>query len=146
MDEIRSGSILKSVPEEMRPKPEVTLLQTAKVSIRGEAIESKSQPKKVIRLSQVDLIETDSEDEDVLSLKVGITLDANTVLPKFNSRAPTTCSNDAYGLGTSRTTFELMQFVYKNWLNISLRARGAHLYRDHFQPINRVHFRWLVNG
>ena len=73
MDEIRCGSILRSVPEEMRPNPELTSLQTAKTAIRGETIE-KVKTKKVIRLSQVDLMETDSEDEDVLSLKVGFTI------------------------------------------------------------------------
>lgn len=30
MDEIKSGSILKSVPEEMRPCPEIKSLETAK--------------------------------------------------------------------------------------------------------------------
>ena len=72
MEEIRSGSILRSVPEDLRPRPEVASLQSAKSIIRDETIESKSKPKKVIRLSQVELIETDSEEEDVLSLKVGI--------------------------------------------------------------------------
>ena len=70
MDEIRSGSILKSVPDEMRPRPEVTLLHTAQETIRV-----KSTSKKVIRLSQLDLMESDSEEEDVLSLQAGFTIE-----------------------------------------------------------------------
>ena len=72
MEEIRSGSILKSVPEDLRPRPEQRALQVAKTDVKNETIQEKSKPKKVIRLSQVQLIESDSEEEDALSLKVGI--------------------------------------------------------------------------
>jgi len=61
MDEIKSGSILKSVPEEMRPCPEQKSLKSATETMRG----GNRQPRKVIRVSQIDLIESDSDDEDV---------------------------------------------------------------------------------
>jgi hypothetical protein len=60
MDEIKSGSILKSVPEEMRPCPEIKSLETAKETMRGV----NRQPKKVIRVSQIEFVESESEDED----------------------------------------------------------------------------------
>ena len=63
MDEIKGGSILKSVPEEMRPCPEQKSLQSAKETMRGGG--TIRQPRKVIRVSQIDLIESDSDDEDV---------------------------------------------------------------------------------
>ena len=65
MDEIKGGSILKSVPEEMRPCPEQKSLQSAKETMRGGGGGTIRQPRKVIRVSQIDLIESDSDDEDV---------------------------------------------------------------------------------
>ena len=85
MEEIRSGSILKSVPEDLRPRPEQKALQVAKIDVKNETIQEKSKPKKVIRLSQVQLIESDSEEEDALSLKVGIK-NAQTSFDTFTSQ------------------------------------------------------------
>ena len=95
MDEIKSGSILKSVPEEMRPCPEIKSLETAKgnysqrtiIHIVGSVRYAQTfkppyqtefifyfietmrginrQPKKVIRVSQIEFVESESDDEDV---------------------------------------------------------------------------------
>lgn len=71
MNEIRSGSILKSVPEEMRPKPEVNLLDSVKDIIRTSSVGAKVKyaKKKVIRLSQIDLVQSDTDEEDLLSIE-----------------------------------------------------------------------------
>ena len=52
MNEIRSGSVLKSVPMDLRPKPEESAIDSIKDIIRSESVGSKvkNAKKKVIRL------------------------------------------------------------------------------------------------
>lgn len=71
MNEIRSGSVLKSVPMDLRPKPEESAIDSIKDIIRSESVGSKvkNAKKKVIRLSQIDLVQSESDDEDMLSLE-----------------------------------------------------------------------------